>query len=168
MESRSAVQRYPAGGLRAPSSQEVLDRITRLAGEALDVPAVCVALVDAERRLLASSYGLPVTTALLLSYAFRRQVIASRRPLVVTDGRRDPLVAHNPAVRGGTVRACVGVPLSMAGGRALGTLLAMDRMPRRWTVPQLDLLGRISAQIVSEMALRRPGIVPRDVGGIGT
>jgi hypothetical protein len=36
-------------------------------------------------------------------------------------------------------------------GRAIGTLLAMDSRPRRWTAPQLDLLGRLSALIVSEM-----------------
>jgi GAF domain-containing protein len=168
MESQSAVQRYSTGGLQAPSRQDLLDRITYLAGEALGVPAVCVALVDAQRRLLASSYGLPVTTALLLSYAFRRQVIASCRPLVVSDGRRDPLVARNPAVRSGTVRACVGMPLSTARGRAAGSLLALDRMPRRWTLLQLDLVGRVSALIVRELGLPRPQMVPTGMAGIVT
>lgn len=169
MDTPPAVHRNPAGvrrrrpigladrqhraDLLAPSIQEALDRITYLAGEALDVPAVCASLVDSERRLLTSSYGLPVPTALLLSHAFRKHVVASRRPLVVADGRRDPLVAHNPAVRDGTVRACVGMPFSTADGRAVGTLLAMDQRPRRWGAPQLDLLGKLSALIVSEMEL---------------
>ena len=156
-----ARQRRPAGafdqrqrlGLLAPSIQETLDRITCLAGEALGVPAVCASLVDAERRLVTSSYGLPVPTALLFSHAFRKHVVASRSPLVVADGRTDPLVAHNPVVRDGTVRACVGMPLGTSDGRAVGTLLAMDRRPRQWTAPQLDLLGKLSALIVSEMEL---------------
>ena len=156
MESQSAARRYSAGGLRAPSMEDVLDRITALAGKALGVPAVCVALVDAERRLRASSYGLPVPAALLLSYAFRRQVMASRRPLVVADGRRAPPVAHIPAVRDGTVRACVGMPLGTTNSRPVGILLAMDQKPRRWTAPQLALLGRLSALIVSEMELQGP------------
>lgn len=143
--------RHHRPDLLASSTQEVLDRITYLAGEALDVPAVCASLVDPERRLLMSSYGLPVPTALLLSHAFRKHVVASRRPLVVADGRRDPLVASNPAVRDGTVRACVGMPFGTADGRAVGTLLAMDERPRRWTATQLDLLGKLSALIVSEM-----------------
>ena len=137
--------------LLAPSIQEELDRITYLAGQALDAPAVCVSLVDAERRFLASSYGLPVPTALLISHAFRKHVVAARRPLVVADGRRDPLVAQNPVVRDGTVRSCVGMPFGTADGRTIGTLLAMDSRPRRWTTPQLDLLGKLSALIVSEM-----------------
>jgi GAF domain-containing protein len=169
METQPAVHRYPAGvrrrrlvgpvgrqrraDLLAPSIQEALDRATYVAGEALDVPAVCASLVDAERGLLMSSYGLPVPTALLLSHAFRKHVVVSRRPLVVADGRRDPLVADNPAVRDGTVMACVGMPFATADGRAVGTLLAMDQRPRRWTAWQLDLLGKLSAVIVSEMEL---------------
>lgn len=145
METRSVV--------RASSTQEALDRLTNLAGEVLAVPVVCVSIVDAERRLLASSYGLSVPAALLLSYALRTHVDASRRPLVVTDGRCDPLLAQNPAVRDGTVRACVGMPLRTADGRAVGTLLAMDRKPRRWTAAQVDLLRKLSALVVSEMEL---------------
>jgi GAF domain-containing protein len=154
-------QRRPVGTLHrqhraallAPSIQETLDRITYLAGEALDVPAVCASLVDGERRLVTSSYGLPVPTALLLSHAFRKHVVASRRPLVVADGRRDPLVAQNPVVRDGTVRACVGMPFGTADGRAVGALLALDQRPRRWTAPQLDLMGKLSALIVIVMEL---------------
>jgi GAF domain-containing protein len=134
-----------------PPMQEALDRVTYLAGQALDAPAVCVSLVDAERRLLASSYGLPVPTALLISHAFHKHIVASRRPLVVADGRHDPLVAQNPVVRDGTVRSCVGMPFGTADGRTIGTLLAMDPRPRRWTAPQLDLLDKLSALIVSEV-----------------
>jgi GAF domain-containing protein len=150
----------------APSTQAALDRITSLASEALDAAAVCTSLVDPEGHLLTSSCGLPVSTALLISHSFRNHLVASRRPLVVSDGRRDPLMARNPAVRDGTVRACLGVPLRRADGRAVGTLLAMDTRPRPWTAPQLDLLGRLSALIVGEMelgaAVRRAS--QRDVG----
>jgi GAF domain-containing protein len=51
------------------------------------------------------------------------------------------------------VRACVGMPLRTKDGRAVGTLLAIDPKPRRWTPPQLDLLGKLSALIVDEMEL---------------
>jgi len=165
-----AFDQRPRLNLLAPSIQETLDRITCLAGEALGVPAVCASLVDAERRLLTSSYGLPVPTALLFSHAFRKHVVASRSPLVVADGRTDPLVAHNPVVRDGTVRACVGMPLGTSDGRAVGTLLAMDRRPRQWTAPQLDLMGKLSALIVSEMELGAAvsRASPSEVGADGT
>jgi len=141
------------------SPQAALDRITLLAGEVLGVAAVCASVVDVDGKLVASSYGMPVSTALLVSHAFRKQVVASRHPLVVADGPRDPLVADNPAVRDGTVRACVGVPLHGPDGRAVGTLMAMDRKPRRWTNPQLELMGTLSTMIVREMEL--VGVVRR-------
>jgi GAF domain-containing protein len=137
----------------AASTQEALDRLTNLAGEVLDVPMVCASIVDGEQHLLASSYGLPVPAALLISYSLRLHVTASRKPLVVADGRREPLLAQSPAVRDGMVRACVGMPLRTKDGRAVGTLLAIDPKPRRWTTPQLDLLGKLSALIVDEMEL---------------
>jgi len=133
--------------------QGALDRITTLAGEVLGVPTVCLSVVDAEHHLQASSFGLSVPAALLLSYTFRSHVVSSRRPLVVGDGRLEPLLARNPAIRDGTVRACVGMPLRTADGRAVGTLMAMDRKVRRWTIPELDLLRKLSALIVSEMEL---------------
>jgi GAF domain-containing protein len=152
--ANGSVERQRRADLLAPSTQEALDCITYLAGEALEVAAVCASLVDRERgRLLASSYGMPVPTALLISHAFQKQVVASGHPLVVTDGPVDPLVAHNPAVRDGTVRACVGMPLGTEDGRAVGILLAMDHKPREWTAQQLDLLGKLSALIVSEIDL---------------
>jgi GAF domain-containing protein len=136
-----------------PSTQEALDRITYLAGESLGVEVVCASLVDVERHLVVSSYGQPAPTALLLSHAFRTRVLTSRRPLVVADGRHDPQVAHHPVVRDGTVRACVGMPLSTPDGRAVGTLLALDQRPRRWTGRQIEILAELAALIVSEIEL---------------
>ena len=134
-----------------------LDRVTQLASRVLDVPVVCASLVGADRRLVTSSCGLSAPAALLVSWPFMKQVVASRRPLVVTDGRRDPLVARNPAVRDGTVTAYVGMPLVAPDGRAVGTLSVMDRKPRRWSTAQLDLLRALSARIVGDVALPYSG-----------
>ena len=149
-----------------PSTQEALDRITCVAGETLGVDMVCASLVDAQRRLVVSSYGQPAPAALLLSHGFRKHLSASRRPLVVGDGRRDPLVARDPVVRDGTVRSCVGVRLGTAEGRAIGTLLALDHRPRRWTTRHLVLLGELAVAIVSEVELEAAArrAPPRDVG----
>lgn len=140
-------------GLDRPerASAVALDRLTQLAGRVLDVPIVCASLVDAERQLLTSSYGLSTPTALLISWSFVKEVVASGRPLVVRDGRRHHLVAWNPAVRDGMVTAYVGMPLLASHGRAVGALSVMDRKPRRWSGPQLDLLRKVSARIVGVM-----------------
>ena len=132
-----------------------LDRLTRLAGRVLDVPVVSVSLVDADRRLSTSSYGLSAPIALLVFWSFMKQVIASDGPLVVEDGWKHPLAARNRAVRDGTVAAYVGMPLVTSDGRAIGTLSVMDRRPRRWSARQLELLREFSALIVGETASGR-------------
>jgi GAF domain-containing protein len=142
-----------AGSPLAAPSPLSLDRLTQLAGRWLDVPVACVALVDRDRRLWTSSYGLPAPTALLVSWSLMKQVVSSGRPLVVTDGRRHPLAVRHPAVRDGTVTAYVGIPLVAANGRAVGTLAVMDRKPRRWNAPQLGFLRTLCVRIVGEMEL---------------
>ncbi len=98
-------------------TQRTLDDFTRLAGRRLGVPVVYVSLVAGRGRMVASSYGRPVSLALLLCYPFCRHIAASRRPLVVADARRHPLTARTPAVRDGLVTAYAGVPLIDAAGR---------------------------------------------------
>jgi GAF domain-containing protein len=137
--------------VRDPTCSLALDRLTRLAGRILDVPVACASLVGVDRRLLMSSYGLSAPAALLVSWSFMRQVVASRRPLVVTDGQRDFLAARHPGVRDGTVRAYVGIPLVASSGRAVGTLSVFDRKPRRWSARQLDLMRALAARIVGEV-----------------
>ncbi len=141
-----------------PAHSVALDRLTQLAGRVLDVPVVCASLVGADHRLVTSSCGLSAPAALLVSWPFMKQVVASRRPLVVSDGRRDPVAARNPAVRDGTVTAYVGMPLVAQDGRAVGTLSVMDRKPRSWSAAQLDLLRALSAWIVGEVGLGAPAL----------
>jgi GAF domain len=137
--------------VRDPTCARAVDRLTRLAGRVLHVPVACASLVGPDRRLVMSSYGLPAPAALLVSWSFMRQVAASRRPLVVTDGRRDFLAARHPAIRDGTVRACVGMPLVASNGRVVGTLAVIDRKPRRWSARQLDLMRALTVRIVGEV-----------------
>lgn len=129
-------------------TQEALDRLTDLVAHILDVPVVCLSLINGERQLLTSSSGLAAPIALLLSHSFSRHVSALRQPVVVGDGRADPLVAHNPAVMDGMVTAFAGTPLVTEDGRAIGTLCAMDYKPHDWTEGNLSLLRELPSFIL--------------------
>ncbi len=128
-----------------------LDRALQLTGLMLDVPVVCLSLVNAERGLFVSSYGEPETIALLMSWPFMRRVVASHGPLLIGDGRADPMIRGIPAVRDGAVVAYMGMPLVAPTGRAVGTLSVVDRKPRSWSARQLAFLRRLAAWIVSRM-----------------
>ncbi|MEX0690435.1 MAG: GAF domain-containing protein [Gemmatimonadales bacterium] len=125
----------------------VLDHATRLAARELEAPVGCVSVVGADGRLRTGSYGLPPESALLVSWLFVKRVVATGQPLVVPDGRQDPVAALSSAVRDGTVMAYVGVPLITPSGTAVGTLSVLDRKPRPWTATQLNFLWRLTATI---------------------
>jgi len=129
--------------------QASLDRIVIAAGEQLAVPVAFMWLVDSSRRLVMSCAGMSAPIAMLLSYPFCRHVVASGKPLSMSDGREHPMMAKSAAVRYGTVRAYAGRPLLAPDGHAIGTLCVMDPQPRSWTGPELKMLGELAAQLQS-------------------
>ena len=126
--------------------QDAFNRFTQLAARLLVVSVVHVSVVDPGGRLVTSSYGLPAPIALLLFHAVCRHVAASRRPLVVANARRDPLMT-------GTT---VGVPLFDATGRVVGTLCVMCREPRRWSEGDVRLLREVAALAAGGIGFRAP------------
>jgi len=136
---------------RPPITRVALDRVLQLAGLLLDVPVVCLSVVDAEHNLFVSSHGEPEAIALLLSWPFIKRGVASEGPLLIADGRADPMTRGIPAVRDGAVVAYVGMPLVAPSGRAVGTLSVVDRKPRSWSARQLSFLRKLAAWIVSRL-----------------
>jgi hypothetical protein len=69
-----------------PAKHVALDLLTRAAARKLDAPWGCISVLDEAGRLRASSYGLPIPSALLISWPFAKQVTTTARPWVVDDG----------------------------------------------------------------------------------
>lgn len=139
--------------------EEAFDRLTRLAVAITNAPVALISLVDVDRQFFKSAVGLAEPWASRrgtpLSYSFCQYVVTSGAPLVVEDAWQHPLVATNPAVVEMGAVAYVGVPLTVAEGYPLGTLCAIDRAPRRWTVAQIGLLRDLAAAGTTELEIRR-------------
>ena len=146
----------PTGvGGRTPLARSIpreLDCMIRLAGERLDVPAVCATLVDDGGNLVASCYGLDVPRALLITHALRHHLNGASDLLIVDDATCDPRLADSQVVRDGTVRACVGIGLSGTDGLGVGSLLLIDPQLRRWTVSQLESVRELANAIENGVA----------------
>jgi PAS domain S-box-containing protein len=146
-------------GLLDSPPEPSFDRLTRLAARLLRAPVALVSLVDEGRQFFKSSLGLPEPWASRrqtpLSHSFCRHVVASRRPLVVADARRHPLVCDNPAIAELGVVAYLGVPLVTADGHALGSFCAIDAEPRPWAEEDVEALRDLAASAVAEIELRR-------------
>lgn len=130
-----------------------LDRLTRLAGRWLRAPLALVTLVEAERQILASAFGLDGARETPSSRSFCRHVVTQDAPLVITDARDDDWV-RDDAVAADGITAYAGVPLRSPDGHVLGSFCVVDTRPRTWTDLELETLTDLACAAESEIASR--------------
>ena len=144
-----------------PSSKDpILDRLTCLAAELLEVPVAVLTLVEADRQFFASSHGLPEplrsTRQTPLEYSLCQHVVEEGAPVIVSDALRDVRVSRNRAVLEFGVRAYVGMPIFSLTHRTLGALSVLDYVPRDWTHDKLALLADLAGAASHELGLGQP------------
>jgi diguanylate cyclase (GGDEF)-like protein len=131
------------------------DKVTQLVKTVLNVPISAVALIDADRQWFKSCVGLDARQT-ARDISFCTQTIQSCEPLVVNDAARDPRFAQNPFVTGAPfIASYAGAPLTTPDGYNIGSLCAIDTVPRQFDNRQIDVLTSFAAIVVDEFELRR-------------
>lgn len=124
----------------------------------LRVPVALVSLVHPEEQIFPGASGLPEPAAwerrTPLTHSFCQHVVLSAKPLIVEDAREHELVADNAAIRDLGVIAYAGFPLTDGAGNVLGSLCAIDTVPRRWDPAQLDALEDLARMCSVALRLR--------------
>lgn len=124
----------------------------------LGVPVALVSLVQPDQQVFPGMVGLPEPWATRrctpLSHSFCQYVVACEQPLVIDDATTHPWVRDNLAIAELGVRAYAGIPLTDEAGHVLGSLCAIDVVPRAWSRPQLDTLGDLARSCSLELRLR--------------
>lgn len=128
--------------------------VLHLAASSSGYPIALLTYVDHDRQRFVARHGVDDTEAPLTA-SFCREVVHTRRPLVVADATRDPRFAENGFVRTKGVRSYVGVPLGIEGV-TIGALCVLGPDPRapETVLAQLDSLRAI-AETVLQLALVR-------------
>jgi signal transduction histidine kinase/ActR/RegA family two-component response regulator len=135
-------------------ADEAFDAPTRLAARLCGTPIALVSLVDADRQWFKARVGLEATQT-PRSQAFCAYTILSDEPFVVEDATTHPLVKDNPLVTGEPhIRFYAGVPLRVGGAR-LGSLCAIDFVPRRLEPERLADLRTLGDAVEAQLALLR-------------
>ncbi|UXA20634.1 GAF domain-containing protein [Mycobacterium sp. SMC-4] len=129
--------------------EEVYDRITRAAADALDAPHAAVSLIDVDRQFLKSTAGMDLTSDEERQTTLPRSVcqyaVANGTPLVIDDARLDPVFRNHPAVVDGTVVAYLGIPLTDNADNSIGTLCVFDTQARQWRSGHVQVLSDLAA-----------------------
>lgn len=131
------------------------DALTAIAAHILNVPIVLISLVDSDRQWFKSRHGLAATET-PRDVSFCGHVVASEAPLIVADTFADERFRDNPLVTGDPrIRFYAGIPLRTRETFIVGTLCAIDRVPRAITPEQLHMLELLAGQVAAHLEARR-------------
>ncbi|WP_250453032.1 PAS domain S-box protein [Caballeronia sp. ATUFL_M2_KS44] len=134
--------------------EEAFDRITRVLAHMLGVPIALVSLIDEHRQWFKSRVGLEACET-PRGIAFCAHALLESDMLVVEDARNDPRFFDNPLVTGPlSIVFYAGVPLRSAEGHAIGTLCAIDTVPRVLSTDARAAMRDLAHTVERELATR--------------
>jgi diguanylate cyclase (GGDEF)-like protein/PAS domain S-box-containing protein len=134
--------------------EEIFDRLTRLASKILNVPIALISLIDENRQWFKSKVGIDVDQT-HRDISFCGHAIHHSEPLHIADASCDPRFSDNPLVTGPPyIRFYCGVPLLSLERQSVGTLCLIDRVPRKLSELQMEILADL-AHIAEELFQRR-------------
>jgi len=131
------------------------DDITRLVSHLCGTPIAVISFVDSGRQWFKSRIGVDISET-PRKIAFCAHAILEKRIFIVPDTLEDERFADNPMViREPWIRFYAAAPLITAKGEALGTICAIDTVPRCLDDQQQELLLALSRLVMVQLELRR-------------
>jgi hypothetical protein len=124
--------------------ESVFDRIVFTTAQLFRVPISTLTLVDAERQWFKSGVGV-TTQETPRNVAFCAHTILQEEELIVENALDDPRFLGNPFVTGApNIRFYIGMPLITPERLIIGSLCAMDVVPRSPSSGQISVMRQLA------------------------
>ena len=121
------------------------DALVRAASIICDAPISLITLIDADRQWFKANVGLPSVSETPRNLSFCAYAVLEDGLFEVNDASSDARFQDNPLVTGEPdIKFYAGAPLTLRGGRRIGTLCVFDRKPRKLTTRQRESLLLLS------------------------
>jgi diguanylate cyclase (GGDEF)-like protein len=133
--------------------QERLDRLTRLAARAFNIPIVLISLIEKDRQWLKSSHGLKGKINVPNDVSFCGHAILQQGVFEVQDALNDPRFHNNPLLNSPAgLRFYAGQPIYSPSGHAIGTICLIDTRPRAMNDDDNALLKDLALMVECEIS----------------
>jgi PAS domain S-box-containing protein len=141
--------------------EPAFDRLTEMAASLLRAPIALFSLVEKDRQFFKSAIGLDEPLASRretpISFSLCAVIVDTGEPLILQDTRTHPLTRNRGAVTELGIAACAGAPVATRDGHVLGAICALDRVPRVWTLRDVETLTTLAESASAEVSLRLLG-----------
>ncbi|WP_426058202.1 LytTR family transcriptional regulator DNA-binding domain-containing protein [Hymenobacter sp. B1770] len=135
--------------------EQVFNDIAQLSAFICGTPMSLVSLIDGHRQWFKATVGLE-TKETPREHAFCQYAMRAQDVFEVYDATSDARFAENPLVTGDpNIRFYAGAPLLSPEGQPLGTLCALDTVPRELSNDQREALRILARQVMAHLELRR-------------
>ena len=135
--------------------EQSFHELAQLAAFSCGTPMALVSLVDEERQWFKARVGLDILQT-PRGFGFCEHAMHAATVYEVPDTALDARFADNPLVTGSArIRFYAGAPLLSPEGLPLGTLCALDTVPRQLTPDQREALRVLARQVMAHLSWRR-------------
>ena len=137
--------------------EQAFNDLAQLAAFVCGTPMAMVSLTDEKRQWFKARTGLDVAQ-IPREHAFCQYAMRAEDVYEIPDTAADPRFERNPLVTGSPyIRFYAGAPLLTPEGQCMGTLCALDVVPRQLSPDQREALRVLARQVTALLELRRLG-----------
>jgi signal transduction histidine kinase len=136
--------------------EPILNEIVEIVRRTLQVPTALVSIVDHDKQWFAAREGFTVCET-PREYSICAHTILNSEPLILCDTHADPQFREHPiVVNEPNIRFYVGAPIVLSSGFRVGSLCALDYVPRDHPTAEslatLEGLARVAARTLDRIA----------------